>query len=486
MILTPAEMKAAEERAFLGGATAEGLMEIAGLGIADIVTQFHRVPGSCHVFYGKGHNGGDALVAARHLALRGWSILEKPACPEGSLSALTTKQLEYLRAVAPPKTASHNSPTVVLDGLLGIGSEGAPRPPIAEAINSINTLRREQGAWVLAIDIPSGLDSAMVGDVCVRADATAAIAFAKTGLLADEATDYVGRLAVVPLPGLETQKEDTCRVALASWLSGFLPPRNFNTHKGQAGRVGIVAGSPGFLGAANLCALGALKGGGGLITLFAPPEIAAPLAIRCPPEIMVRSITNLREIFHENLDVLAIGPGIGKASHGDVLALIRDLPIPVVADADALNALSENPTILNQSPSPRLLTPHPGEMERLSPQAGRSRRDWAEEFAKEREITLLLKGARTVIASPGQPTTFNTTGHPGMATGGMGDVLTGVTAALIAQGQSPYSSAILGAWACGFAAESAIALGASQESLTPQDVTNQLGQAFNALRRGLF
>ncbi|MEX1117253.1 MAG: NAD(P)H-hydrate dehydratase, partial [Terrimicrobiaceae bacterium] len=269
-------------------------------------------------------------------------------------------------------------------------------------------------------------------------------------------------------------------------LSECLPPRNFDTHKGQAGRIGIVAGSPGFLGAAHLCSLGSLKSGGGLITLFASPAVAALLAMRCPPEIMVRGISNLREVAHENLDVLAIGPGIGRANHGDVLALVRDLPIPMVVDADALHAVAEDRSLLNHLQGPRLLTPHPGEMERLSPRAGRTRRLWAEDFVSERKITLLLKGARTVVASSGQPTTFNTTGHPGMATGGMGDVLTGVTAALIAQGQPPHTAAILGAWTCGFAAESAIAAGASQESLTPQDVTNHLGQAFNALRQGRF
>ncbi len=486
MILTPEEMKAAEELAFARGATAEGLMEVAGRGIAAIVSQFHRSPGTCLVFYGKGHNGGDALVAARHLALRGWVISEKPACPDNSLSDLTAKQLISLREVTAPRTAANGSPLVVLDGLLGIGSQGAPRPPVSNAIQSINTLRREQGAWVLAIDIPSGLGAGSVDGACVQADVTATIGYAKTCLLADEATDFVGRLAVVALPGLDAKTGDPGRVAVSSWLSGLLPPRNFNTHKGQSGRVGIVAGSPGFLGAANLCALGALKGGGGLITLFAAPRVAEALAIRCPPEIMVRSTANLREIFYENLDVLAIGPGIGMARKEDVLSLIRDLPIPVVADADALNALSQDPGILKKSRGPRLLTPHPGEMERLSPQAGRSRRKWAEDFSTEMKTTLLLKGARTIVATPGQPTTFNSTGHPGMATGGMGDVLTGVTSALIAQGHSPDSSGILGAWACGFAAESAIALGASQESLTPQDVTDNLGRAFHALRRGQF
>lgn len=486
MILTPTEMIAAEERAFSQGITSEELMEMAGHGIAEVVTQFHKEPGMCYVFFGKGHNGGDALVAARHLALRGWAILEKPAFPEKTLRPLTARHLESLRSLTPLRTAAKDSPTIILDGLLGIGSQGPPRAPISEAIQAINALRRGRGAWVLAVDNPSGLDPSPSGDSCVRADVTATIAYAKTGLLADDATDFVGRLALVPLPGLEAQKEDTCRIAVASWLSECLPPRSFDTHKGHSGRVGIVAGSPGFLGAANLCALGALKGGGGLLTLFAPPEISEALSVRCPPEIMVRSMHNLRDIFEENLDVLAIGPGIGTARHGDVLALIRDLPIPVVADADALNALSKNPSILNKTHGPRLLTPHPGEMERLSPRQGRSRRAWAEDFSTEMNVTLLLKGARTVIACPEHPTTFNTTGHPGMATGGMGDVLTGVTAALIAQGQSPYSAAILGAWVSGFAAESALARGASQESLTPHNVTEHLGPAFQALRRGLF
>ncbi len=484
MILTPAEMKAAEEQAFLRGATAEGLMEIAGLGIADIVTQFHERPGTCHVFYGKGHNGGDALVAARFLALRGWAIVERPAFEADALSLLTKKQLDALRAV-PSREVAKNSPLVILDGLLGIGARGMPRAPVSEAIQTINSLCQKQAAWVLAIDIPSGLDAEAGAEVCVRADVTATIAFAKAGLLADSATDFVGRLALVPLPGVEVQDGDPARIAVPCWLAELIPPRNFDTHKGRSGRVGIVAGSPGFLGAAHLCSLGALRGGGGLITLYAPPEIAEALSIRCPPEIMVRSTSSLREIFHENLDVLAIGPGIGASRKGDVLALIRDLPIPMVVDADALNALSENPRILKKSRGSRLLTPHPGEMERLSPQAGQPRRIWAENFVRELgSTTLLLKGARTVIASPGQLTTFNTTGHPGMATGGMGDVLTGVAAALIAQGQSTHTSAILGAWSCGFAAESAIASGASQESLTPHDVTNHLGHAFNALRRG--
>lgn len=486
MILTPAEMKAAEEEAFLRGTTAEDLMEIAGIGISEIVTQFHRQPGTCHVFFGKGHNGGDALVAARHLALQGWTIVERPVFPPESLSPLTATHLEALRLAPIAGKPSKNSPTVVLDGLLGIGAEGAPRPPVSEAILAINALRQGRGAWVLAIDLPSGLEALASGGECVRADVTATIAYAKAGLLADSATDFVGRLALVPLPDLQVRQGNPARLALASWLAHLQPPRSFDTHKGQSGRVGIVAGSPGFLGAAHLCSLGALHGGGGLITLYAAPEIAEALSIRCPPEIMVRSMTNLREIFHENLDVLAIGPGIGASRNGDVLALIRDLSIPVVVDADALNAVSENPLLLKTCRGPRLLTPHPGEMERLSPQAGRSRREWAEDFAREMNITLLLKGSRTVIVSPGQPTTYNTTGHPGMATGGMGDVLTGVTAALIAQGRAEEASAALGAWACGFAAESAIASGASQESLTPLDVTNHLGKAFDALRRGAF
>jgi NAD(P)H-hydrate epimerase len=168
-----------------------------------------------------------------------------------------------------------------------------------------------------------------------------------------------------------------------------------------------------------------------------------------------------------------------------VRAFLSECPAPCVIDADALNAISSDPACLKNNPAPRLLTPHPLELERLFPQKSRTRRQWLEAFVGEYPVTLLLKGARTLIGERGVPSAYNTTGHPGMATGGMGDVLTGVATALLAQGNSPLHSAKLAAWLCGHAAELALRDGsASQESLTASDITTHLGHAFLSLRAG--
>jgi NAD(P)H-hydrate epimerase len=338
------------------------------------------------------------------------------------------------------------------------------------------------------MDMPSGLDadSGLPANECVEADATATLGFAKIGLLADSATRFVGRLAVVPLPALTAPRADPARVAETSWLPSVFPPRSFDLHKGNCGRIGLVVGSPGFTGAAHLASLGALHAGGGLITVFADPHISECLATRCPAEVMVRPIADLRGVLQEKLDVLAIGPGLGLSKKNQILTILRNARIPVVVDADALNALSENPGLIKNAPAPRLLTPHPGEMQRLLPQQKLTRREWACTLSEALQCTVLLKGARTVIASPKEPPIFNTTGNPGMAGGGMGDVLTGVCAALIGQNpkQPVHHLAALAAWLCGCAAEQALLLkDCSPESLKATDVATQLGSAFRALRQ---
>ena len=213
-------------------------MEEAGRGIAEIVRQFHRMPGICSVFCGKGHNAGDGLVAARYLAGWGWSIDLRFAYPEAMLSPLTAKKLKEL-----PRPSSSNrarNSKIVLDGLLGIGARGEPRGEIAESIRSLNRVRREEGAWVLAIDIPSGLDgdTGVPASTCVEADLTATIACAKIGLVADTATNVVGRLAVVELKELRPSKSGLWRIATSNALRTWLPARPFDLHKGDCGRVG--------------------------------------------------------------------------------------------------------------------------------------------------------------------------------------------------------------------------------------------------------
>ncbi len=483
MLVTCEEMKRAEDEAFARGISAEDLMEQAGRGIAEIVRQFHPVPGTCIAVCGKGHNAGDALVAARILAGWGWNI--ELHCLFPTLVPLTAKK----RTELPPTLACEpvSRRVIVLDGLLGLGARGEPHGEIADAIRAIQTLRRN-GAWVLAIDLPSGLhcDSGQPSSLCVEADLTATIGAVKTGLVADAATSFVGRLAVIPLPDLALP-EGLWNPSLSANLRTWLPPRAFDTHKGQCGRVGLIAGSPGFLGAARLSSAAAVKAGAGLVTLFARPEIAPTLMAACIPEVMVKTVSSYREALDANLDVIAIGPGLGLDHAGEILALIREASLPMVVDADALNALSRDVSLLNHCAGPRLLTPHPGEMERLFPQNGRTRAEWLEDFLAAHPCTLLLKGSRTLLGAPGEPRYGNTTGSPGMASGGMGDVLTGVCAALIAQKaeDSLLQSAVLAAWLCGRAAEIGVfEPGGSPESLTASVVLSKLGAAFSDLRDG--
>ncbi|MEI6492099.1 MAG: NAD(P)H-hydrate dehydratase [Verrucomicrobiota bacterium] len=481
-VLTRAQMIDAEQAAFSSGADASALMESAGLQMADFVRQNHPRPGTCRAFAGKGHNGGDVLVAARHLAAAGWSV--ETILPESQLAPLTELQLGKLERTRPSGAAS---PLVVLDGLLGIGARGNPREPVASGIREINRLRENLGAWVLAADLPSGLDAdtGVPGLPCVQADATMAMGFAKTGLLADEAANFVGRLAVAPLEGLVVSDSvaDGSIVIGPSLLRPLLPPRLFDTHKGMAGRVAIVAGSAGFAGAARLCSAAAVAGGAGLITLFVKREISLLLAASLIPEVMVRQVESYEEVLRDRWDAIAIGPGLSTSHAGEILSLVRRATAPCVIDADALNVVSKSPASLNGCAGPRLLTPHPGEMERLSPCRGRSRLQWMRDFVDRYMVTLLLKGARTIIGRAGQPAAYNTTGNPGMATGGMGDVLTGIAASLLAQGLSPDEAAMVGAWVCGRSAEIAIASGReSQESLRASHVIEFAGRAFQGLR----
>lgn len=490
MILTASQMRAAEESAYAAGATPEGLMEIAGEGIARCILQFFPEPETAVVFCGKGHNGGDALLAAGRLKAAGWRILVRLAFPLDELAPLTRRHFRELGAqeLESPEGIAPPGAVVVIDGLLGIGVVGAPRGVLAERIRELNALRAT-GVFTVAVDLPSGLDptSGQVLDPCVQADLTIALGFAKSGLLADGAGGHVGRLAVVPLPGVNAPGCDEASVATALELRHLLPVRDFDTHKGNYGRIGIVAGSPGYPGAARLCSAAAVHAGGGLVTLYVLPETRDILSLLAIPEVMVKRVASYAEVCGERNDALAIGPGLGREHDQEVRDLVEKAAVPCVVDADALNAVSSETRLLDRCAGARLLTPHPGEMERLDPRSGRPRRLWAEEFVTRHPVTLLLKGARTIVAENGRPVIWNTTGNPGMGSGGMGDVLTGVCAALLGAGRSPREAASLGAWLCGRAAETAVSGGGdSQESLSATSVIGHLGRATQSLRGGEF
>jgi hydroxyethylthiazole kinase-like uncharacterized protein yjeF len=524
-------MRAAENAAFARGSSAEALMDQAGAAIARVITRFFPAPGRCIVFIGKGHNGGDALVAAEHLLRQNWKIESRLIFKEEDCSELTRKKLRALResqakrdAAArernPPDAGvailellacisdrlsyeqdaisseaylgssrprrSYHSQTIILDGLLGLGAKPPLREPVRTACREINRLRRETNAYVFAVDLPTGIDgeSGKADRDCIVADFTVTIGFAKRGLVADRALDFVGRLEIAPSTELHPpEKAGNEIVACASSLRQLIERRKYDAYKNQFGRIGIVAGSKGFTGAAIMCAFGALRSGAGLVEIFVPEEIYSIVASAAPFEAMVKPIKSYRELLKEKIDVWGLGPGLGKSRATEVLELIEKAKQPMVVDADGLNMLSNKITALKRCKGARLLTPHPGEMKRLFAAKTKTRAETAREFCGRFPVTLLLKGSRTIVAERGRPLSYNITGNPGMATGGMGDILTGVCAALIGQKLTPYDAARLGAWICGRSAEIAIFHGgASEESLLPRDVIDYLGAAFNELR----
>ena len=523
-ILTSAQMRAAEEAAFAQGVQVEALMNQAGAGVAQAVAKFFSKPGKCIVFAGKGHNAGDALVAAERLGRLGWKIEVRLAFKLEDCSELMRKKLEELRR-RPPQTlgaipsragstdpgvtllelyaevagelaaaeerigveayVGTAAPLIILDGLLGIGARPPLREPVRAACRSINRLRATNGAHVFAVDIPTGLDgdSGKVDRDCVVADFTITIGFAKAGLIADGALNYVGRLEVVPLADLHPpDKKPKEIIASPQAFQGLLPRRQYSAYKNQFGRIGVVAGSKGFIGAALMTSQGALRAGAGLVEVFVPEETYEIVAAAAPMEAMVKPVQSYRDLLKEKADVWAVGPGLGQSRAAQILELIEKLKQPMVLDADGLNIVSEKNSILKRCKGQRLLTPHPGEMKRIYPGEKQSRAQTATTFCNRFPVTLLLKGSRTIVAERNRPLSYNTTGNPGMATGGMGDVLTGVCAGLVGQGLSLYNAARVGAWLCGRAAEIAIFNnGQSEQSLLARDVLDHLGDAFDEL-----
>ena len=488
-VLSSAQMQAVEQSAFARGVSVETLMDQAGTGVARAVRQFFPRPGTCIVFAGKGHNGGDALVAAEHLQRIGWKIDVRLSFAEETCSELTQKKLKALRDAASksPETIERAPQTIILDGLLGTGAKSFLREPIRTAAREINRLRREENVFVFAVDLPTGLDADSGEndpEDSVIADFTVTIGFAKHGLIVDSALNLVGRIEIVPLPGLGPEATVPNElVANPSSLRALLPRRQFNAYKNEFGRVGVVAGSKGLLGAALLATHGALRAGAGLVRVYVPKEIYEIVAGAAPIESMVHPVRKYRDLLDESVDVWALGPGLGKARASEVLNLVENAQQPMIVDADGLNILAEKITVLRSCRGPRLLTPHPGEMKRLMDIGKMARAGIARNFCDQYPVTLLFKGSRSIVCERGKPISYNTTGNPGMASGGMGDVLTGVCAGLAGRGLSMYDVGRIGAWACGRAAEIAIfQQDASEESLVASDVIANLGEAFNELR----
>ncbi|MDB6133121.1 MAG: Bifunctional NAD(P)H-hydrate repair enzyme [Verrucomicrobiales bacterium] len=463
-IVTAAEMRGLEEEAIAAGISEESLMDDAGAGMARFVRRIFPKLATAVVFAGKGHNAGDAFVLAGHLLDAGWRVNVRLAWPREELRPLAAAKLEAIQSrVKFQPLDSSDIPSgrlLLLDGILGIGAGGELRGPAADAVRAVNALRAKSGAHTLAIDLPSGLGSSTP----VLADVTMTLGWPKEELFADEAAACTGRLIHVPLAKLSAPGDtaDRDRLVTAPSLRTALPERPlFSKHKGESGRVGIVAGSLGLTGAARLTSTAASLMGGGLVTLFCPHSIYPILAAACPPEVMVRPVSSCLEVRDFQLDAIGIGPGMGSAPLPYLTELLFHDPRPVIIDADALNALASGPWLANGTAAfagPRLLTPHPGELARLikawKPDWGTApRREQAKAFTDAFPVTLLAKSARSLVVEKGLPAAWNSTGHPLMARGGMGDVLTGFLTTFAAQGMPLHQAAALGSWVLGRGAE---------------------------------
>jgi ADP-dependent NAD(P)H-hydrate dehydratase / NAD(P)H-hydrate epimerase len=483
-LVTAAEMRELDRRTIEDlGVPSVVLMENAGRSTYQVLRrEFPELSGAVAVLAGRGNNGGDGLVVARYLANDGFPVSVFLLASRDQVRGDALVNLKILEAMGLEveevlgedqlSAVAHrlSRADLVVDALLGTGLNSPVRGLLAQLIDRVNQVRSP----VLAVDIPSGL-SADTGEPLgptVEADVTVTYGFPKLGQITLSGREYVGQLWLVDISippalaqGLKTE------LAEASEMRLLLPRRPLASHKGTFGHLVVVAGSEGKTGAAALTAEAGLRSGAGLVTAAAPAslndilELKLTEAMTLPlPEaegarVLGEKALGALKDFLTGKTAAALGPGLGAHPETQALvrALIRDCPLPLVIDADGVNALAGQVETLKRAPGPRILTPHPGEMSRLlgiGAQEVQSRRlDTAREFASAHGVWLVLKGAQTVVAAPDGRVSLNPTGNPVLASGGTGDVLTGLIGGWLAQGLPPWDAARLGVYLHGLAAD---------------------------------
>lgn len=456
-------------------AVAEAVMEILPEGNQKVV-----------IFCGKGNNGGDGFGAARWLEsfgvktrvyLAGASLEEIAGDAAVELAMLQragvkievlTDDDDFLLAELACAKAG-----VIVDALLGTGFKGELRDVYALSCRLINESERP----VVAVDIPTGVD-ADNGSICkdaVKASVTITMELPKVGLFLYPAVDYVGELYAANI-GMPQKLVADCPskkfLVDEAMVQSLLPLRAGNAHKGDAGKVLVFAGSPGFTGAAALCSNAAVRSGAGLVSLLTPLSSRDVLAVKLT-EVMVHGLLErmpgvlgggaASDVVAKaaNADVLAIGPGLGtsESTMEAVRTVLEQIQIPTVIDADALTALKDNLELLQKMEAPKVLTPHVGEMARLTglsvEEIDKNRVELAAKYAAEWNAVVVLKGAPTVVGCPDGTVYINSSGCSAMATGGSGDVLTGMIAALAGQGISLSEASVCAVYLHGKAGEAA-------------------------------
>ncbi len=456
-LVSSKEMKEIEQKTFALGARPIDVMKKAAETVADFVNlRFDKNTKIC-VVCGKGNNGGDGYAAARLLYNAGYDV-----CIYNVFDAPQTEDAKTNFDVALKlgiPFVNRIDADVVIDAVLGIGISGGCSLDIIDEIN-------ESGAYVLSVDVPTGADAdtgAVLGKA-VSADATVTFGYIKTGLLQYPAKTLAGEIVLAPLDF--TPANSKCFYPDEEDIAGMIPDAPADAHKGSMGRLCIIAGSKGMTGAATLSAMGALRSGAGLVSVVVPDNLNTIMEIKlteamtvpAPCEDALTFDAAKTAIDSVNADAYVIGPGLGRGE--DIYKIVEYVigkDVPVIIDADGINALCGNIDILKNSAGNVILTPHPAEAARL---LGKSTEDVqsgrinvAKSFAKEYNATMVLKGAGTVTAAACGNTYINSTGNPGMATGGSGDVLAGIIGAFAARGMSAEYAASAGVYVHGLAGD---------------------------------
>ncbi|MFZ5642991.1 MAG: NAD(P)H-hydrate dehydratase [Bacillota bacterium] len=481
------------------------LMENAGRRVVEaVLDKLGNVQGrTVTIFVGKGNNGGDGFVAARHLYNMGADVkvllLENPESIAGDAAVnleIWRKMDQKIYTVA--QKDDFNAvrlflvrTDIIIDAIYGTGFKGKVKEYAGRIIEAINACDKP----VISVDVPSGLeaDAGMVSGPCIRASATVTFGLPKIGLLMEPGVSYAGELRVVDISLPASLLDDESlrhNLVDRNLVKGWLPFRPNSSHKGDYGRVLVVAGSRGMAGAACLAAEGALRAGAGLVTLAVPEAVYEPVAAKLTEAMVVplpstaegtlsREVLGLVSGMMEKADVLALGPGL--SANEETVEVVREIVSfahkPIVLDADGLNAFTGKSSMIKKAKAPMILTPHSGEMSRLAdlPVASIQKSRLAETISRSLEwgVVLVLKGSRTITATPDGEVYINSTGNPGMATGGSGDVLTGVIAGLAAQGMEIGRAAAAGVYLHGAAGDRA-AVGKGMMGLLAGDILNCL------------
>ena len=443
---------------------------------------FHKALVVC----GKGNNGGDGFGVARWLAIHGYKVkvflvgarpsdLVGDALLEYNMFTKGGGSVEIIEDEADELIfkLALNRCDFVIDAILGIGFSGELRPELKKVCQLINQANK----FVVAVDMPTGVnaDDGSMDEDAIRAQLTVTMNVFKPGQWLFPGRECVGDLKCVGIGLSQEILENYPSNAFLiddEMLCNLFPERNANAHKGEAGRVAICAGSPGFTGAAALAARGAIKTGSGLVSILTPlssRDVIAGLVIEAmtqglnekTPGILGSGAVNQILDFASKCNALAMGPGLGtnEATQEVIREVLRKLDLPVVIDADAITALKDHLDILNEMQAPKVITPHVGEMARLTgleaAEIEANRLEMAYKYAKEWNAVIVLKGAPTIIGTPSGNIYINPTGSSCMATGGAGDILTGMIISLLGQGISVDQAAICAVYLHGLAGQKA-------------------------------